>query len=50
MLDEVNLFYQLLNHYCISWAFNDESGKGKIDYFSIPTVSAHLRATNDRPM
>lgn len=29
MLDEVNLFYQLLNHYCISWAFNDENAVGK---------------------
>lgn len=28
MLDEVNLFYQLLNHYCISWASNDESDTG----------------------
>ena len=33
MLDEVNLFYQLLNHYCISWAFNDENGRGKIVSF-----------------
>ncbi|XP_028406729.1 leucine carboxyl methyltransferase 1-like [Dendronephthya gigantea] len=28
MLDEVDLFYQLLNHYCISWAFNDEGQTG----------------------
>ena len=29
MLDEVNLFYELLNHYCISWAFNDSGDTGK---------------------
>ena len=29
MLDEVNLFYELLNHYCISWAFNDSGDIGK---------------------
>ena len=29
MLDEVNLFYELLNHYCISWAFNDVNDTGK---------------------
>lgn len=28
MLDEVDLFYQLSSHYCISWAYNDEKHTG----------------------
>lgn len=28
MLDEVNLFYQLSSHYCISWAFKDDKQTG----------------------
>ncbi|XP_046854725.1 LOW QUALITY PROTEIN: leucine carboxyl methyltransferase 1-like [Xenia sp. Carnegie-2017] len=31
MLDEVNLFYQLLNHYCICWAINDTQQKGLVN-------------------
>ena len=34
MLDEVNLFYELLNHYCISWAFNDVNDTGKTAVFT----------------
>lgn len=28
MLDEIDLFYQLSSHYCISWAYNDEKHIG----------------------
>ena len=50
MLDEVNLFYQLLNHYCISWASNDESDTGKIDYrvYTELLPEKHLPMTSDK--
>lgn len=32
MLDEVDLFYQLSSHYCISWAYNDEKHTGNYSF------------------